>query len=410
VQPVGRVVVGGARRETRHDERMQPSTPPVDGGVDASHARRYTAGLLWEACHRHPRPEVVRDAISRGANVDLATKASLDHRIAPLLWRALTAAEACDDLGEARAALSDVYEVYRMEAVLLLPRAVSLAVEPLTTVGLEPVVLKGPALASRYPEPGLRPMEDIDLLLPAAQHQQALRALDDAGWVVVRPADRGVYDTVLTHKDVPALALELHYALEPGSQRVTALDPTALWNRRQQIDCLGTDAFGLPLPEEVVYLSAHAGKPHHGFFRMVWIADFAMITGFAAEAGDEIDWSRIRAVAADASCTTVVAAALALARRAGVNSPEGLFTLPTKGWRGAAIRQLTDVEWPLAHLELPGYHLNYALADTRRRRWQILLVLLGSGYGIGKAWRRLVRAPAALATRVANARRQRQLG
>jgi hypothetical protein len=353
---------------------------------------------------------VVRDSINQGADLEVASKASLDHRIAPLLWRTLTAAGTVDTLGEARAALSDVYEVYRMEALLLLPRAVSLAVGPLTRAGLEPVVLKGPALASRYPEAGLRPMEDIDLLLPAEQHHDALRALSDAGWVVARPARRDVYDTVLTHKDIPSLALELHYALESGSQRVTALDATALWKLRQPIDCMGTPAFGLPLPEEVVYLSAHAGKPHHGFFRMIWIADFAMVVGLADERGDEIDWSRIQAVAADASCATVVAAALALARRAGVDAPQELFTLPTKGWRGAAIRQLTDVSWPLAHLELPGYHLNYALADTRRRRWQILVVLLGSGYGIGKAWRRLVRAPAALLTRATNAGRRRQLG
>jgi hypothetical protein len=386
---------------------MPPSTPPADGGTAASSSRRYTAGLLWEACHRCPRPEVVRDVIDRGANLEMASKAALDHRIAPLLWRTLMAAEACDNLGGAGTALSDVFEVYRMEAVLLLPRAVSLAVEPLTKAGLEPVVLKGPALATRYPEPGLRPMEDIDLLLPATQHHHALTALNDAGWVVARSAHREVYDSVLTHHDVPSLALELHYALEPGSLRVTALDATALWNLRQPIDCMGTPAFGLPLPEEVVYLSAHAGKPHHGFFRMIWIADFAMIVGLALEKGDAVDWSRIQAVAADASCATVVAAALALARRAGVDAPESLFPLPTNGWRGSAIKRLTDVSWPLAHLELPGYHLNYALADTRRRRWKILLVLLGSGYGIGKAWRRLLEAPAALMARAAGARRRR---
>ena len=55
-----------------------------------------------------------------------------------------------------------------MEAVLLIPRALALAVRPLTDAGLEPVVFKGPAVAARYPKPGLRPMEDIDLLLPRA--------------------------------------------------------------------------------------------------------------------------------------------------------------------------------------------------------------------------------------------------
>ena len=388
---------------------MQASTPPVDRGISTSNSRRSTAELLWEACRRHPRPEVVRDAIGRGADLHVASKASIDHRIAPLLWRTLTSADAAESLGEGRATLRDVFEVYRMEALLLLPRAVSLAVRPLTEADFEPVVLKGPALASRYPEPGLRPMEDIDLLLPSEQHQDALRALAGAGWVVVRSAHRGDYDTVLTHPDVPSLALELHYGLEYGSQRVTALDATELWRLRQPIDCFGTPAFGLPLPEEIVYLAAHAGKPHHGFFRMIWVADFAMIVGLAHQEGHDVDWGRVQTVAAASSCATVVAAALALARRAGVDAPEEVFPLPTSGWRGAAIRQLTDVSWPLAHLELPGYHLNYALADTRRSRWRILVVLLGSGYGIGRAWRRLVHAPAAWAARSTSTRRRRRV-
>ncbi len=291
-----------------------------------------------------------------------------------------------------------------MEALLLLPRAVALAVRPLTDAGLEPVVLKGPALASRYPEPGLRPMEDIDLLLPRAQHTAALDVLVRAGWKVARSAQRDTYDTVLTHADAPSLSLELHYGLEPASQRVTTLDAEALWDRRQPIDCLGTPAFGLPIAEEIVYLAAHAGKPHHGFFRLIWIADFAMVVGLQLETGDGVEWSRVRALAEAGSCTTVVAAALALASRAGVDVPDAMFSLPAYGWRGSAMRQLTDVAWPLAHLELPGYQLNYALADTRRKRLKILLVLIGSGYGIGKTVRRVLGVPGAVFTRIRSPR------
>jgi hypothetical protein len=315
----------------------------------------------------------------------------------------MAAADLLDALGESRAALGDIFEVFRMEALLVLPRAVALAVQPLTAVGLEPVVLKGPALAARYPEPGLRPMEDIDLLLPGAQHRAALDVLTAAGWGVARPGGKDVYDTVLTHADAPSLSLELHYGFESASQRVTTLNSTALWNLRQPIDCLGTPAFGLPLPEEIVYLASHAGKPHHGFFRLIWIADFAMIVGSQLQSGRTVEWQRVRAAAEEGSCTTVVAAALTLARRAGVDAPEELVQLPTRGWRGSALRQLTDVAWPLAHLDLPGYHLNYALADTRRRRLRILLILLGSGYGIGKAIRRWLEAPGAWVTRAQRA-------
>ncbi len=101
----------------------------------------------------------------------------------------------------------------------------------------------------------------------------------------------------------------------------------------------------------------------------------------------------MRAVAGDTHCVTVVGAALALARRTGVEAPAELFPLPTRGWRGEAIHQLLSVTWPLTHLQLPGYQLNYALADDRTQRVKILLVLLASGHGIGGRVRRVASLP-----------------
>ena len=43
---------------------------------------------------------------------------------------------------------------FRMEALLLIPRAVALAVRPLTDAGLEPVVFKGPPWRPATPSPG----------------------------------------------------------------------------------------------------------------------------------------------------------------------------------------------------------------------------------------------------------------
>jgi hypothetical protein len=236
-------------------------------------------------------------------------------------------------------------------------------------------------------------MEDIDLLLPRADHGRALSALAAAGWTVVRAAHGEQYDTVLTHREVPSLFLELHFGLEAASQRVTALDPVTLWTRRQPAVVAGTPAFVLPQDEELVVLAAHAGKPHHGFVRLVWIADIAMIVRAAERHGDPVDWERVRTVAGSTHCVTVVGAALAMARRAGVEGPTGMFPLPARGWRGAAMRQLLSVSWPLTHLELPGYQLNYALTDDRIQRLKILLVLRASGHGIGGRVRRAATWP-----------------
>ena len=247
--------------------------------------------------------------------------------------------------------------------------AVALAIRPLTDAGLEPVVLKGPALASRYPEPGLRPMDDIDLLLPKAEHPRALEALHEAGWQVARAhsAAFDLYDTVLTHPEVPSLCLEVHYGLERKAQSVTGLDPLTLWSRRRPIVCAGTATFGLPLTDELVMLAAHAGKAHHRFVRLVWIADFAMIVGHAERHGTPVDWSAARAVAQQTHCVTVLSLALAMAQRAGVNVPNGVFPPPAPGRQHRTMQRLLSETWPLTGPAAAGFRLDYA-----RRAWPMV--------------------------------------
>ena len=183
-------------------------------GEQSKTATVQTARLLWEACRPEPEPAAVRRALDGGADPSLAAAAAAGHRLVPLLWRTLEAAGALDLLGAQRDDLAAAVDAFRMEALLLIPRAVALAIRPLTAAGLEPVVLKGPEVAGRYPAPGLRPMEDIDLLLPQAEHARALDALRGVGWQVARAAGIDLYDTVLTHPEVPSLFLELHYGLD----------------------------------------------------------------------------------------------------------------------------------------------------------------------------------------------------
>lgn len=352
-----------------------------------------TATLLWEACRRDPDPAGIRRALAGGADLAWAVRAAADQRIGALLWRALEAAGSLDALGPDRTSLGDMADAFRMEAVLLLPRALALAVRPLTDVGLEPIVFKGPAVAARYPEPGLRPMDDIDLLLPRADHPRALQALGRAGWRVTRPGAGGHYDTVLSHREIPSFLLEVHYGLEEASERATALDSDKLWARRQPLQCAGTDAFGLPPVEEIVVLAVHAGKPHHRFVRLVWMADLAMIVSHAERDDITIDWDRVLEVARAGRCVPVVGTALAMARRAGLDAPVGLFPLPTRGQRGDSVRRLLSVTWPLRQRDLTDYQFNYALTDGRARRARMLFRHLVLGHGLRDRARRLAGLP-----------------
>ena len=135
----------------------------------------------------------------------------------------------------------------------------------------------------------------------------------------------------------------------------------------------------------MVYLAVHAGKPFHGFERLMWIADLAMVVGAAAEEGQALDWERVRRVADEGNCRdAAVSAALALARHAGVDAPTELFELPSTGWRGEALAALVDPEWPLRLDDISTFHLRYALTDSRRRR---ATLVAGLGHGLSGAER-----------------------
>ena len=215
-------------------------------------------------------------------------------------------------------------------------------------------------------------MDDIDLLLPQADHRRALDALGHAGWQVARPGGPDTNAAVLTHREVPSFFLEVHYALEGASLRVTALDPGKLWAMRQPLEYRARRHSGCPPPRN------WSCWPHTPGGRTT-----GSCGGVDGRSGDDrrrrhemhgaaVDWDRVCAVAGAGQCVTVVGAALEMARRAGLDAPAGLFPLPTRGRRGDAMRRLLSVTWPLTNLELPGWQFRYALTDARAQRTKIL--------------------------------------
>jgi hypothetical protein len=328
---------------------------------------------MWESCRRYPDPVTVARCSAETLDTSRLVTVAVAHGLGPLVWRALVRAGATGALGDRGSALELLAFMGRVEETTVVPRALALAVVPLTDAGFEPVVMKGPWLAARYADPGLRPMVDIDLLLPRRQHRDALRVLGRSGWDVVRPSAVDRYDTMLSHPDVPTLPIELHHRLETPLKRVTAVDADDLWDRRIAVDCLGTPVFALPAAEELVMLAQHAGKPYHGFSRLIWIADLGVVVGRCEDEGPGVEWEAVGRLARAYRCTTVVATALAMARHIGVSAPEELFPVPTRGWRGATIARVVHPSWPL-HCDGDAlFDLQFALPDLRRSRWALLV-------------------------------------
>jgi hypothetical protein len=145
--------------------------------------------------------------------------------------------------------------------------------------------------------------------------------------------------------------------------------------------------------EEVLSLAAHAGKPYHGFDRLVWLADLAMVIGHAQE-GDGINWDRLAALAEQTQCVTVLSAALLMAARMGLSLPGGRFTLPEEGWRAAPLGRLLRDDWPVSHFEGGTFHMRFALVDTN---WRRLVLFAGSPYKA--SWAERLQWPVRTATR-----------
>ncbi|MCA1662354.1 MAG: nucleotidyltransferase family protein [Novosphingobium sp.] len=103
------------------------------------------------------------------------------HRLEPLLhWRAQQSQ--CALPAEIAAAWDGAHRGAAL-AALAQQAALRLAVERLGAAGVAAVALKGVRLAWRdYPAPGLRPMRDLDLLVPAARALDAAAVLAEAGF------------------------------------------------------------------------------------------------------------------------------------------------------------------------------------------------------------------------------------
>lgn len=334
------------------------------------------AALLWEACNAAPDGGRLEAALER-ADAAWAVSLAATHRISGLLHHGLASAGLLGRMDDDAAILTTLADVQAMAETLLLPRAIGLAMPPLLAAGLEPVVLKGAALLDRYPATGTRPMEDVDLLLPRSQHTTAVHALQAAGWQVVRRPAADRYDTTLSHAEVPTLPLELHYGLESWYERYTGIDAETLWRSRRPVECLGHQAFALPVEEEIVLLAQHAGKPFHRFARLIWMADLAMVVAGAERTGG-VDWDRLAGLAVQQGCRTVVGTALAMAERAGVSAPLELFELPTKGWRAGAVGDLRDPLRPVRS-DVPSFHLRFSLCD---RPWRRAVLAVGALHGM----------------------------
>ncbi len=128
---------------------------------------------------------------------------------------------------------------------------------------IEPILVKGWSVARLYPEKGLRPYDDIDLIVRPDQYRRAEAVLRD--WEEKR-------DRIDLHKDWSAI-----------DQR----DFDSLYARSQLINLDGVDVRVPGIEDLLGILCLHL--LHHGAFRPLWLCDIAAALETRPEA---FDWAR----------------------------------------------------------------------------------------------------------------------
>jgi hypothetical protein len=144
----------------------------------------------------------------------------------------------------------------------------------MAVAGIPAIWLKGIALAHTvYPQPWLRPMVDIDVLVPFHQRERALTAANSAGFTA--PEEPDVLDLDILPEELKrhyslvggpanAIILELHYKLlvTAGVELLSLEQLDWFWENTSRI-FVGPNSFKIFNPEaSLLYLCAHALLQH----------------------------------------------------------------------------------------------------------------------------------------------------
>jgi hypothetical protein len=142
------------------------------------------------------------------------------------------------------------------------------------------LLMKGAALATRlYPAPSLRPMRDLDLLVPrdhvAAAHQ-VLLGLGYAPAPERRPGAQLAFGTERSYRRPGHLPVELHWHVLNLTSYQQRAPVEWFWQQAESIEIAAARAFVLRPTAQLLHLAAHLSL-HHFEARGIWTHDIALL-------------------------------------------------------------------------------------------------------------------------------------
>jgi hypothetical protein len=206
-------------------------------------------------------------------------------RLLPLLWHNLVAMGVSDPL---MPRLRGIYRHTWFSNQGRLAQLVQVR-DALAEVDVEMVVLKGVALAyGAYPNPGLRPMDDLDLMVRPVDVKRALGVLEGRGWMapVADPVSHLEVINGTEFRNAAGDRLDLHAHLLPVGLRADR--DAHRWQRTRELDANGSRVRVLDPADQLLQVCVHGALSVPPAIR--WVADaMAIITQSTAA----IDWQRM---------------------------------------------------------------------------------------------------------------------
>ncbi len=262
--------------------------------IDAPRALLRLAALATPDAQRLGR---IADAAVAIEDWDAVARLAETHNMGPLLHRHLGEVDA--DVIRHGKRLLGALAVRHRRANATLTASCQQILEEFGTAGIECIVLKGMALSHMiYPEYALRPMRDIDLLVPRAQAMDAQNLLAKIGFTISQDhdfaLDGGRY--MRNHHHLPEASIErdgMKVTIEIHTDALSGDYPESLSFDRvesnaQEFSLDGVTARAMGHGDMLTHLCRHAFEPGYE----VRIGSVTDIVSYATRFANDIDWAR----------------------------------------------------------------------------------------------------------------------
>ena len=253
--------------------------------------------------HLHTLAELVAGQIDPGDIHEKAWEkiipAALRHGLGPMLYARVKNAGLESLPGEISDPLRGSY--FRAAAVYLeLVKAAIKAEAAFQASAIETIWLKGMALANTlYPDPALRPMADLDVLVPFGRREAALEAAEAAGFSTYEDVSRlfGTGDEMgtshhyhLRDRTNEIAVLEIHFELlSRGRELLPRENHRLFWEQMETLEINNLEFTILKPEENLLYLCAHTALQHgEAEFDLLRYFDMHLVV-----TETEIDWDRL---------------------------------------------------------------------------------------------------------------------